>query len=315
MKNTGLEYEVLVQNIFQEIHNQESAKNIIVERDVKLKGKSGAVHQIDVFWEFEIGGVRYLTIVQCKDWNSSVKQEQVFALKTVLDDLPKQPRGIIVTKKGFQKGAKEFAKHHGIELFELTEEGRQIGFTFDASFFQLSFGSFVNLEVNLEQYGLVTTVYPVKFSNGKIHLNNGWKKRKIKAFGVEIVNEALKSLPSWNQPLLNIKYQPIETIQDLLLIETQSIQEDARLKLKDIEIYKRELIHKFISPTYFATKIRALPYIRIESFSFSIEVVKNESYLIPFFGITSFILRNIIDEKERKLDISDSKTDKLLKFN
>jgi len=32
MKNTGFEYEVLVQAIFQEIHNQESAKNITVER-------------------------------------------------------------------------------------------------------------------------------------------------------------------------------------------------------------------------------------------------------------------------------------------
>ncbi|MDQ3713282.1 MAG: hypothetical protein M3388_13830 [Acidobacteriota bacterium] len=59
MKNTGFEYEILVQSIFQEIHNQESARNITVQRDVKLTGKSGITHQIDVFWEFEIGGIVY----------------------------------------------------------------------------------------------------------------------------------------------------------------------------------------------------------------------------------------------------------------
>ena len=309
MKNTGLEYEVLVQSIFQEIHNQDSARNIIVERDVKFKGKSGTSHQVDVFWEFEIAGVRYLTIVQCKDWNSTVKQEQIFSLKTVLEDLPKQPRGIIVTKKGFQKGAKEFAKHHGIELFELKEEGEQISLTFD-SIMQLTFGSFANLKVNREEQCLDSTIYPVKFRNIKIHLNDAWKKRKIKTLGNEIVNEALKYFPSLNQSLLNAKYQPIETIKQVLLKATQPLQEEAKSKLKSIEVYQKELIYKFTSPTYYSTESRFLPYIRIEKVSLSVEITQNEPYRIPFVktGLTTFILKNIIDGRERKVDISSAKT-------
>jgi hypothetical protein len=83
MKNTGFEYEILVQTIFQEIIKQEFAKNVTIRRDVKTMGKSGARHQIDVFWEFEIGGILYSTIVQVKDWKNSVKQEQILALKGV----------------------------------------------------------------------------------------------------------------------------------------------------------------------------------------------------------------------------------------
>lgn len=119
-KNTGTPYEKLTQQVFQAIHAGEGITNIDVQHDVVLQGKT-ATHQIDVFWEFEHAGIRYRTIVQCKDWQSPVKQEQVFAMKAVLEDLPGQPRGIIVSRAGFQQGARDFAEAHGIVLYELRE--------------------------------------------------------------------------------------------------------------------------------------------------------------------------------------------------
>lgn len=117
-KNTGTPFEKLTQQVFQAIHAVDGFTNIDVQQDVELQGKS-ATHQIDVYWEFEHGGIRYRTIVQCKDWQNPVKQEQVFAFKTVLEDLPGQPRGIMVSRSGFQQGAREFAATHGIMLYEL----------------------------------------------------------------------------------------------------------------------------------------------------------------------------------------------------
>jgi hypothetical protein len=118
MKNTGKSFETLTQAVFAQLHSQEGICTDI-KHDQTLQGKSGTTHQIDVMFTVRLGGIDYLTVVQCKDWGSAVKQEQVFAFKSVLDDLAGQPRGIIVARSGFQHGAREFADHHGIKLYEL----------------------------------------------------------------------------------------------------------------------------------------------------------------------------------------------------
>ena len=119
-KNTGLSYEILVQAIFQAINDQEEVANLNVERDKTLQGKT-THHQIDVYWKFEKTGITYETIVQAKDWQSRVKKGQLIEFKGILDDLPGQPRGIFVTRSGYQKSAKTFAMKHGIILYELDE--------------------------------------------------------------------------------------------------------------------------------------------------------------------------------------------------
>jgi len=93
---------------------------LVVEHDVTLQGKT-ARHQIDVYWRFEVGGVPHEAIVQAKDWQKPVDQLHLLAFSKVLEDLPGQPRGIFVTRTGYQQGAKEFALAHGILLYELRE--------------------------------------------------------------------------------------------------------------------------------------------------------------------------------------------------
>lgn len=122
-KNTGIAYENLVQSIFQEIVNQESVKTITVQRSVQVQGLKTS-HVIDIYWEYMLGGIVYRTIVQAKDWKSKVKQEQVLALKGVLDDIPGQPRGVLVARTGFQAGAKKVAQASGIKLFLLDQRKR-----------------------------------------------------------------------------------------------------------------------------------------------------------------------------------------------
>lgn len=117
-KNTGIAYEKLTQQIFDQIVNQNAVQNIDVQHNVTLNGKT-TDHQIDVFWNFSLNGITYQTIIQAKDWGSKVKQEHLLAFKGVLDDLPSGTLGIFVSKSGFQSGAKEYAKAHGIRLYEL----------------------------------------------------------------------------------------------------------------------------------------------------------------------------------------------------
>ena len=115
---TGISYELLVQSIFQEIHDQEDIRTIKVEHDVDIKGLT-TTHQIDVLWRFAKGGITYLTLVQAKDWDSMIKQEQVLAFHAVLYDIPGHPRGVMVTRSGFQSGARTVAEAHDIGLYLL----------------------------------------------------------------------------------------------------------------------------------------------------------------------------------------------------
>src|ERR1700687_4261693 len=125
-KNTGIPYEHLVQGIFQAIHDQEEVSTIAVEQNTILQGKI-STHQIDVYWKFEKGGITYEAIVQAKDWQSKVKQGDLFQFNCVLCDLPGQPRGIFVTRTGYQQGAKDFAAAQGIILYELDERPKPAG--------------------------------------------------------------------------------------------------------------------------------------------------------------------------------------------
>lgn len=123
-KNTGIPYEKLTQTIFNEIVNQDLVETIKIEHDITLQGKT-TTHQIDVYWEFKVGGVEYATIVQCKDWKNTVSQEHLLTFKAVIDDLQNHPKGIFVTRTGYQSGAKQFAEKNGIDLFVLRDFTKQ----------------------------------------------------------------------------------------------------------------------------------------------------------------------------------------------
>ena len=82
----------------------------------KSKGEARLLHQIDLLWTFTIAGIDHQTIVQARDWNQKIKQEAVSAFNDILKDIPGQPRGVIVTRTGFQQGAKQAADFHGMGL-------------------------------------------------------------------------------------------------------------------------------------------------------------------------------------------------------
>ncbi len=115
MYNPSTEYEHLVRDLHQALLESDGVENISVRHNVKLTGKSGASHQIDVYWEFRLAGVTYRTCIECKQYGSSVKKSHIAAFAGVLDDIG-NATGIYATTVGYQQGAKLLAKEKGIRL-------------------------------------------------------------------------------------------------------------------------------------------------------------------------------------------------------
>lgn len=116
--NPNTEYERFTQEIYQQLVNLDVVRTTTVQHDVKLEGRSGQKHQIDVYWEYEIAGNKHRVAIECKNYNKQVPIGKVRDFKGVLDDL-NGVNGIMVTKVGYQEGAKKYAQEYGISLKEL----------------------------------------------------------------------------------------------------------------------------------------------------------------------------------------------------
>ncbi|MBO4465774.1 MAG: restriction endonuclease [Bacteroidales bacterium] len=116
--NPNTSYELFTREIYQLLINAQGVKTVQVQHNVKLEGRSCQKHQIDVYWEYMIAGTTHRVAIECKNYDKPVRLSVVRNFKGVLDDL-NGVQGIIVSKKGFQSGAKQYAKEWGISLKEL----------------------------------------------------------------------------------------------------------------------------------------------------------------------------------------------------
>ncbi len=125
--NPNTEYERFTQQVYQQLLNCRHPNIANVQHNIKLEGRSGCKHQIDVYWEYEKNGVKHRAAIECKNYSKHVPKEKVCAFNGVLIDLD-GVEGIMVSKKGFQSGAKLYAKECDISLQELREP--EVGETF-----------------------------------------------------------------------------------------------------------------------------------------------------------------------------------------
>ncbi|MGL6121331.1 MAG: restriction endonuclease [Fusobacteriaceae bacterium] len=114
-----MEYEKFSQEVYELILKKEGFENIPVLHNIKKQGLSKAIHQVDVYFEYSLGGTNHAVAIECKDYTSAIEQGKIFAFKSKIDDIPEVTKGIFISKSGFQSGAITFAKAHGIELVEL----------------------------------------------------------------------------------------------------------------------------------------------------------------------------------------------------
>jgi hypothetical protein len=123
-KNTGKEYELFVAKLQQALLNAETIttqKNIQVEIDKKITDNCGIERQFDIYWEYELGGITYKTVIECKDYNSNISVEKIDALIGKIRDIP-DLKAVFATKKGYQSGAKTKAEQNKIDLLIVREQ-------------------------------------------------------------------------------------------------------------------------------------------------------------------------------------------------
>jgi len=77
-------------------------------------------YTIDVTIRFEALGIRFVGLVECKYWQRAVKREHIMVLKAKLDSIG-AAKGVMVTNTGYQKGAREYARAHGIALVKFID--------------------------------------------------------------------------------------------------------------------------------------------------------------------------------------------------
>lgn len=114
MAQSPREYEQFVRDVTQALVHAQGLETVTVQHDVQLVGLS-RTHQVDVYWEYRLGGAIHRVIINCKLYQSTVQVNDVLIMKGVLADFPGAV-GVIVTTVGFQKGAIDYARTHSIGL-------------------------------------------------------------------------------------------------------------------------------------------------------------------------------------------------------
>ena len=118
IRNKNTEYEQFTRKVFAGLSSQKRVKTIKLQHNVKLLGDSDTRHQIDVYWEYEKDGQLHKVAIECKNYTNKVSIGKVRDFYGVLADI-KGLQGIMITKAGYQSGAKKYAASKNIHLKEL----------------------------------------------------------------------------------------------------------------------------------------------------------------------------------------------------
>ena len=126
--DAAINFEKITQEIYQEILRKEGIENVDVQHNVKLKGKTGFEHQIDIYWKFQMAGVEHCVIVECKNYSSSITVDKIKVLHATAVDL--DAKALIITKTGYQSGVVTLAESYkiGLKLLKKPEPSDWNGF-------------------------------------------------------------------------------------------------------------------------------------------------------------------------------------------
>lgn len=232
-----------------------------------------AVHQIDVLWEFEVGGFKYTTVIQAKDWiTQKVDQGKLLQFKCVLADLPNQPRGLVVARKGFQSGAIEFAKKNGILIYELREPNE------------------ADWNGRMRTFNIKANEYTPNFTDIKLIQDTDWNVQELLR-----LNRLPKEAPK------------IDVSDDLIFQDMNGVEVTTALILFNSlvpegfdELPRTKITYQFDKPTFIKTldpQIRA----KLESIEVKIsKTLETKEYQLKGEDFVGYILKNVLDDDDVK---------------
>ncbi|PQA89945.1 hypothetical protein B0A69_21565 [Chryseobacterium shigense] len=114
--NLGFEFEEYIKYIFSHIINIKD-ENIDIKERIKLTGLSGIKHEFDLYYEFDKSGFIHKVAIECKNTKRPIDKKDVLDFVGKLNDF-RNILGILISRNGFQSGAKEFGEKHGLILMD-----------------------------------------------------------------------------------------------------------------------------------------------------------------------------------------------------
>jgi hypothetical protein len=90
-------------------------EGLLVTQNARIRGRSQAFHQVDVYYEFERAGARYKVAIECSDPGRPIDKGRIGEFGFKLSDIG-NTIGVVVSRSGYQAGADTLANQYGIEL-------------------------------------------------------------------------------------------------------------------------------------------------------------------------------------------------------
>ena len=131
------EFEEFCLELLKIYATEENLKDFTIEHNVKQEAPDGT-YQLDIIASFTALDVQLKILCECKQYTSQVKRERVEILEGRLKSLGMH-KGILLSTSGFQSGAIQYAKVHGIALIQV----------FDQSCQKYSHGAGPNAEIDI----------------------------------------------------------------------------------------------------------------------------------------------------------------------
>lgn len=117
---TPTEFEEYCLKILKGYAEEEHLKEFTIKHDEKICASDGT-YQIDVYAEFTAMGSKFKVICECKQYKKSVDREKVVVLHKKVESIGAH-KGILLSTSGFQSGAIQYARVHGIALIRMGEQ-------------------------------------------------------------------------------------------------------------------------------------------------------------------------------------------------
>ena len=117
------EFEEFCLELLKIYATEENLKDFTIEHNVKQEAPDGT-YQLDIIASFTALDVQLKILCECKQYTSQVKRERVEILEGRLKSLGMH-KGILLSTSGFQSGAIQYAKSHGIALIQVFDHSCQ----------------------------------------------------------------------------------------------------------------------------------------------------------------------------------------------
>lgn len=118
------EFEKFCMELLGNYASEEHLNDFNIEHNKKQKAPDGT-YQLDIVASFTALDVEIKMLCECKQYTSPVKRERVELLESRLKSLGMH-KGILLSTSGFQRGAIQYAKAHGIALIQVFDHSCQM---------------------------------------------------------------------------------------------------------------------------------------------------------------------------------------------